>query len=110
MSKSIITISIHHLIAVFILVSLPVLFVACSNGRSWYSAAEPAAEKAPHESSLDQEIRSVMEKGIPLEERKRQVPVIEAALPKNYPGTCTQSGCSLLYQDPGHPLCTTGYG
>jgi len=97
MSKSIITISTHHLIAVVLLVSLPVLFVACSNGRSWYSAAEPAAEKTPHETSLDQEIRSVMEKGISLEERKRQVPVIEAVFAKKTTPERARNLAALCY-------------
>lgn len=78
MKNSCITISIHHLIALLILVSLPLLIVACSNSR-WYAPEETASAKEAPETHLEQEIRSVMEKGVSLEERKRQLPVIEAA-------------------------------
>lgn len=78
MKNSRITISTHYLIALLMFVSLPLLVVACSNSR-WYVPEETASAKHMPETHLDQEIRAVMEKGIALEERKRQLPVIEAA-------------------------------
>jgi hypothetical protein len=56
----------------------PVLFMACSK------VPQPASSHASldhdlYETSLEKEVRSVMEKGISLDERKSQVPVIEVA-------------------------------
>lgn len=64
--------------AVITLFWLPVLFMACS------SEPRPAASHASldsnfSETSLEKEVRSLMEKGIRLEDRKQQVPVIERA-------------------------------
>lgn len=51
------------------------IFITC--GKSVASNNLPL--DLPVESALDQEIRLMMEKGISLEERKRQVPIIEQA-------------------------------
>lgn len=64
--------------AVITLFWLPVLFMACS------SDPRPAASHASldsnlKETSLEKEVRTLMEKGISMEDRKRQVPVIELA-------------------------------
>ncbi|MDY0301843.1 MAG: lytic transglycosylase [Trichlorobacter sp.] len=77
MKKTSITINIHHLVAVLLLLLLPIFFVACSNAL-WHSSPEISASDIP-EDSLEFELRTVMEKGISLEERKQQLPVIEEA-------------------------------
>lgn len=56
----------------------PMLFVACSQVPPFVSSHTPPEDDL-QETSLEQEIRAVMEKDIPLDERKRQVPVIERA-------------------------------
>ncbi len=55
---------------------LPVLFSACSKGPQPVTCHASLDENL-HETSLEKEIRNVMEKGISLDERRRQVPVIE---------------------------------
>lgn len=56
----------------------PLLFVACSQAPPFVSSHAQSVEEL-QETSLEKEIRTVMEKGISLDERKRQVPVIERA-------------------------------
>lgn len=56
----------------------PLLFVACSQAPPFASSHATTADDL-QETSLEKEIRAVMEKGISLNERKRQVPVIERA-------------------------------
>ncbi|NJD36836.1 MAG: lytic transglycosylase domain-containing protein [Geobacter sp.] len=56
----------------------PMLFVACSQAPPFVSSHTPPEDDL-QETSLEKEIRTVMEKGISLDERKRQVPVIERA-------------------------------
>ena len=66
------------LVAGILLFWTPVLFMACSKGPQ-PAASHASLDNDLRETSLEKEIRSVMEKGISLEERKRQVPVIEIA-------------------------------
>lgn len=80
MKKTSITINIHHLVAILLLMLLPVFFVACSNAL-WHASTNSAASDIP-EDSLELELRTVMEKGISLEERKQQLPVIEEVFAK----------------------------
>lgn len=97
MQKSIINISIQHLIAVILLVSMPALFMACGS-KPWINQSTAALEVSiAEESSLEQEIRSIMEKGISLEERKRQVPVIEAAFAKRTTPERARNLAALCY-------------
>lgn len=56
----------------------PMLFVACSQTPPFASSHATTTDDL-QETSLEKEIRAVMEKSIPLDERKRQVPVIERA-------------------------------
>ncbi len=74
----------------------PVLFIACSN------SPQPAVSHASLDSNLDEtslekEIRSVMEKGISLEERKRQVPVIELAFSRKTTPERARNLAALCY-------------
>lgn len=97
MQKSIINISTQHLIAVVLLVSLPTLFMACGS-KPWSNQSSIGFESSlTEETSLEQEIRSVMEKGISLEERKRQVPVIEAAFARKTTPERARNLAALCY-------------
>jgi hypothetical protein len=74
----------------------PVLFMACSKGP------QPAISHASldhdlRETSLEKEIRSVMEKGISLEERKRQIPVIEVAFARQTTPERARNLAALCY-------------
>ncbi len=59
----------------------PVLFMACSKAPQPVSS-HISLDNDPYETSLEKEIRVVMEKGISMTERKRQVPIIELAFAK----------------------------
>lgn len=74
----------------------PVLFMACSK------APQPAVSHASldnnlDETSLEKEIRAVMEKGISLDERKRQVPVIELAFARKTTPERARNLAALCY-------------
>ena len=78
MQKKILTQKISCVLAVITLFWLPALFMACT------SDTRPATSHASldsnlRETSLEKEVRTLMEKGISLEDRKRQVPVIKQA-------------------------------
>ncbi|GEM_PF-1213096 len=59
----------------------PVFFMACSKTPQPVSS-HISLDNDPYETSLEKEIRVVMEKGISMTERKRQVPIIELAFAK----------------------------
>ncbi len=64
--------------AVIILFWLPALFMACSS-EPRTAASHPLLEGNLKESSLEKEVRTLMEKGISLEKRKQQIRAIELA-------------------------------
>lgn len=64
--------------AVIILFWLPVLFMSCSN-EPRPAASHPLLEGDLRESSLEKEVRTLMEKGISLAKRKQQIAAIELA-------------------------------
>jgi len=74
----------------------PVLFLACSK------VPQPVASHASldcdlSETSLEKEIRTVMEKGISLTERKHQVPVIELAFARQTTPERARNLAALCY-------------
>lgn len=60
----------------FICVACLLLFSACENAPL-KKAERPIPATVPNDSPLDREINSMLEKGVSIDERKRQVPVIE---------------------------------
>lgn len=96
MQNQTITKKISCLTAGILLFWSPVLFIACSN------APQPAASHASldnnlDETSLEKEIRAVMEKGISLAERKRQVSVIELAFSRKTTPERARNLAALCY-------------
>lgn len=78
MPKQIIHNKFSILIVTLTLFWSPALFMACSQSPQPVSS-HASLDDNLQETSLEKEIRAVMEKGVALEERKRQVPVIELA-------------------------------
>jgi hypothetical protein len=78
MPKPIIRQKISCVMAVITLFWLPVLFMACS-GDTRSPASHAGLDNNLQETSLEKEVRTLMEKGISLEERKQQVPIIKQA-------------------------------
>ena len=74
----------------------PILFMACSKGPQPVSS-HASLDNDLRETSLEKEIRSVMEKGLSLEERKRQVPVIEIAFGKRTSPERARNLAALCY-------------
>ena len=74
----------------------PVLFMACSKGPQPV-ASHASLDNDLRETSLEKEIRAVMEKGLSLEERKRQVPVIEVAFAKKTSPERARNLAALCY-------------
>lgn len=74
----------------------PVLFMACSKGPQPV-ASHASLDNNLHETSLEKEIRSVMEKGLSLEERKRQVSVIELAFARKTSPERARNLAALCY-------------
>jgi len=64
--------------AVITLFWLPALFMACS-GEPRPAVSHAALDSNLQETSLEKEVRILMEKGVSLETRKQQVPVIKQA-------------------------------
>jgi hypothetical protein len=78
MQKPIIRQKISCVMAVITLFWLPVLFMACSSDpRS--AVTHASLDNNLQETSLEKEVRTLMEKGISLEARKQQVPIIKQA-------------------------------
>jgi len=74
----------------------PVLFMACSKGPQPV-ASHISLDNDLRETSLEKEIRSVMEKGLSLEQRKRQVPVIEVAFARKTSPERARNLAALCY-------------
>lgn len=74
----------------------PVLFMACSKGPQ-PAASHASLDRDLNETSLEKEIRNVMEKGISLDERKRQVPVIELAFARQTTPERARNLAALCY-------------
>ena len=74
----------------------PVLFMACSKGPQ-PAVSHAALDHDLSETSLEKEIRHVMEKGISLAERKRQVPVIELAFARQATPERARNLAALCY-------------
>lgn len=84
------------LAAGMLLIWSPVLFMACSKGPQPV-ASHASLDNDLHETSLEKEIRSVMEKGLALEERKRQIPVIERAFSRRTTPERARNLAALCY-------------
>lgn len=74
----------------------PVLFMACSKGPQPV-ASHASLDDNLRETSLEKEIRSVMEKGLSLEQRKRQVAVIEVAFARKTSPERARNLAALCY-------------
>jgi hypothetical protein len=93
------------LVTGILLLWAPVLFMACSK-EPQPAASHASLDNNQRETSLEKEIRSVMEKGISLEERKRQVPVIEVAFAKKTSPERARNLAALCYfKTLGTPFC-----
>lgn len=84
------------LTAGIILFWIPVLFTACSKTPQ-PAASHAALDHDLSETSLEREIRSVMEKGISLDKRKIQVPVIEVAFARQTTPERARNLAALCY-------------
>lgn len=74
----------------------PILFMACSKGPQPV-ASHASLDHDLSETSLEKEIRTVMEKGISMAERKRQVPVIELAFARQTTPERARNLAALCY-------------
>lgn len=75
---------------------LPVLFTACSS-ESRLSASPASLDNNMTETSLEKEVRTLMEKGISLEDRKQQVPVIKQAFARHTTPERARNLAALCY-------------
>lgn len=96
MLKQTIIKKISCLAAGMLLLWSPLVFMACSKGPQ-PAASHAALDHDTRETSLEKEIRTVMEKGISLEERKRQVPVIELAFARQTTPERARNLAALCY-------------
>ena len=83
-------------ITVLFMFLVPALFAACSK-EAHPTASYASLDSNLVETSLEKEIRSVMEKGISLEERKSQVPVIELAFARQTTAERARNLAALCY-------------
>lgn len=67
------------IVTLLALFGMPLVFMACTREPAPAVSHASLDTNNLHETSLEKEVRTVMEKGITLEERKRQIPVIEVA-------------------------------
>jgi len=74
----------------------PLLFMACSENKTPV-ASHAALDNNLHETSLEKEIRMVMEKGVALDERKQQVPIIEVAFSRQTTPERARNLAALCY-------------
>jgi hypothetical protein len=96
MIKQTILKKISCLTAGMLLLWTPVLFMACSKSPQ-PAVSHSSLDNDLHETSLEKEIRSVMEKGISLDERKRQIPVIEQAFARKTTPERARNLAALCY-------------
>ncbi len=92
-------------LALITLFWLPALFMACS-GEPQPAASHVSLDSSFRETSLEKEVRTLMEKGISLEDRKRQIPVIELAFARHTTPERARNLAALCYlKTLGSPLC-----
>lgn len=96
MIKHIIRQKISCVMAVITLFWLPAIFTACSS-ESRLSASHASLDSNGQETSLEKEVRTLMEKGISLEDRKQQVPVIKQAFARHTTPERARNLAALCY-------------
>lgn len=84
-------------LTIVVLFMMPVLFMACAKEPAPAVAHFSLDSNQQQETSLEKEVRTVMEKGISLDERKRQVPVIEIAFARHTSQERARNLAALCY-------------
>lgn len=96
MPKQIIKQKLSCVLAITTLFWLPALFMACSS-EPRPAASHAALDNNFKETTLEKEVRTLMEKGVSLDERKRQVPVIELAFARHTTPERARNLAALCY-------------